>query len=230
MTVADDEHGQGAEPGPLPARRFDSETGAVAADLAPRTAEPRARKRWPWFAAAGAVVLAGAGIGIAAALGAFAPAPEPVAERPATTAPASPAPTTPAPAPPREPLTTSIPSVQQMPYTEVWNPPDGGQYFWQIVDLANGYPQTGGTTYVLAHACENQSCAGDQLRSLEAGDTIDYLGQAYRVQESREILKTDIAAQDIWYHDPNRLVVITCVIETTWDQSDKNDIVIATKL
>lgn len=203
------------------------------ADVPPGSAEngtavPTKARRWSWMAAAGAIAVAALGIGIAAALGAFAPVAEPSAAAPAHST--TPAPTmTPAPTP-RTPLTVDIPSVQQMPYSEVWNPPDGGEYFWQIVDPANGYPETGGTSYVLAHACENQSCAGDQLRSLEAGDTITYLGQSYLVEESREIMKTDIAAQDIWYHDPNRLVVITCIIETTWDQSDKNDVLIATRI
>lgn len=52
----------------------------------------------------------------------------------------------------------------------------------------------------------------------------------FRVDEKREIMKDDIAAQDIWHHDPDRLVIITCIIETTWDQSDKNDLIIATRV
>lgn len=185
------------------------------------------KKRWPLIAAL-ALVTGGA---IAVVLALMPGAPEETAE----TAPIglspmpaeAPAPTTPPPAP--DPLVT-IDSVQHMPYSEVWTPPDEGQYFWQVVDPGMGYPETGGTPFVLAHACENQACAGDALRQLGEGDTFSFLGTVYTVEESREIMKDAIAEQDIWYHDPNRIVVITCIIETTWDQSDKNDIILATRL
>lgn len=192
-------------------------------------AKKPARKSTRALLVSGAVVvLAGASVGVAALMGAFAtPEPQAVAEPPAVTAPA-PKPTTPP--PPRQPITVEIGAVEQMPYSEVWIPPDEGQYFWQVVDSANGYPETGGTTYVLAHACETRHCAGDEVRKLEVGDTVNYLGQAYTVQESREILKTTIAEQDVWYHDPNRLIVITCIIEgDTGELSKMNDIVIAVK-
>lgn len=83
---------------------------------------------------------------------------------------------------------------------------------------------------MLAHACENRSCAGDQLRLLVEGNTLTYQGSLYQVQSTTEIMKVDIAAQDIWRHDPNRIVIITCIIDTVWDQSDRNDIIIATRV
>lgn len=193
------------------------------------TGEPRKRRRrLPWIIGSAVVLLAAAGWGTAAALGAFDAPPE--APSPVVAAEPRPEPEpAPEPEPPAEPV-LDIPSVQHMPYSPVWNPPDEGQYVWQIVDPDYGYPETGGTRYILAHACESQSCAGDSFRALEAGDTLTFLGETFRVDEKREIMKDDIAAQDIWHHDPNRLVIITCIIETTWDQSDKNDLIIATRV
>ena len=195
-----------------------------------------ARKRkWPWIAGAAVVVLAALGLGIAALAGAFTPPEEPAPETAVVTEPEPTRERTPRPTPEpvAEPLpdpTIDIPSTQHMAYSPVWNPPDEGQYFWQIVDPEYGYPEDGGTDFVLAHACENQACAGDQLRLLENGDTLTYMGELYQVQSKTEIMKVDIAAQDIWVHDPNRIVIITCIIDTTWDQSDKNDIIIATRV
>lgn len=200
-----------------------------------QTASAAKRRSLPWIIAIGVLVLAGIGVGAAALMGAFdRPAAEaaPVATTQETTQPPRTTPT-PSPTPEPEPLpdpSIVIDSVQHMPYSEVWNPPDQGQYVWQIVDPAYGYPETGGTRYILAHACETQECVGDSFRTLEEGDTLTFLGQTYQVQESREIMKVDIAAQDIWTHDPNRLVIITCIIDTTWDQSDRNEILIATRV
>lgn len=198
------------------------------------TAKKSVRRSWPWFAAGGVVLLVAIGILVLPLTGWFdSDSAEPVAT-PAATAEREPRPTRDiAPAP--EPVTApapkiDIPETRQMPYTPVWNPPDQGEYFWQIVDPANGYPEDGGTDFILAHACENQQCAGDQFRLLEVGDTLTYKGELYQVEDAREIMKVDIAQQDVWHHDPNRLVIITCIIETTWDQSDKNDLIIATRV
>lgn len=125
--------------------------------------------------------------------------------------------------------TLVIPTVRHMKYSKVWNPPDEGQYFWQIVDPKMGYPEKGGTDYVLAHACESQECAGDNIRKLEKGNTLTYKGEKYTVQDKTQVMKTDIPSLNIWEHDPDRLIIITCIIETTWWASDKNDIIIATK-
>lgn len=188
------------------------------------------KRRWPWIVAI-VVVAASIGLLIAAMLGAFS-APAPVTEAPKPTITAEPE-STPTPEPTEEPLpapTIDIPEVKPMPYSEVWTPPDEGESFWKVIDPAYGYPEAGGTEFVLAHACETRECAGDEVRRLEVGDTLTYLGQEYQVQDSREIMKVDIANQDIWVHDPNRLVIITCIIETTAEASDKNDIIIATKV
>lgn len=190
-------------------------------------------KRWLWVTAVIAG-LAPVGVGVAALFGAFVTESEPPASSPtqltspAPTSNPTPTPTlTPTPAP--DPA-VNIESVEHMPYSEVWNPPDEGEHFWQIVDPENGYPETGGTPFVLAHACENQQCAGDEIGKLTAGDTFTFLGETYEVDDSRSIMKKEIQDQDIWYHDPNRIVVITCIIETTWQESDKNHLVLASRI
>jgi len=198
------------------------------------TPGPASKWRWWWIIGGGVLALVIVGVIVAAATGVFGGAQEEPLAKPAATATPKPTPSatptpTPEPAPLPDPV-IDIPSVQQMPYSEVWNPPDEGQYVWQIVDPAFGYPETGGTRYILAHACEDQSCAGDSFRTLHEGDTLTFLGEKFQVQESREIMKVDIASQDIWTHDPNKLVIITCIIDTTWDQSDRNDIIIATRV
>jgi len=33
----------------------------------------------------------------------------------------------------------------------------------------------------------------------------------------------------IWFHDPKRIVIITCVIEGSWQDSDKNEVLIAVR-
>lgn len=195
----------------------------------PNNNPPSKKKKWLAVSLISAIVVAGAGTGVAAVMGAFAPAPPPVVEAPAKVVPVTPKPT-PTVEPPREALTVSIPEVQHMPYSEIWIPPDTGENFWQVVDPAFGYPETGGTTFVLAHACESKACTGDQFLKLVVGDTIDFMGVAYQVQDAREIMKTDIAAQDVWYYDPNRLVVITCILDAALDISEKNYFVVATRV
>lgn len=190
------------------------------------------KKRWKWFAAGGVALSVAAGLTAATLLGAFAPeAPEAApAPPPAITQSPEPAPE---PEPEPEPLpdaAVDIESTHQMTYSPVWNPPDTGEYFWQIVDPDAGYPETGGTTYVLAHACESQKCAGDVLRTLEAGDTLTYNGDLYRVDSKTPVMKDEIAELPIWEHVRGRLVLFTCIIDTTWDQSDKNEVLVTTKV
>lgn len=197
------------------------------------------RRRWPWVAAGGAALVIAA-FAVAAATGVFNGTAATTPEAAPTTAPTqttspptmatpTPTPTETTPPPSLPPAEVNISSVRHMAYSPVWNPPDNGEYFWQIVDPSHGYPETGGTDFLLAHACESQTCAGDALRTLNVGDTLTYQGEVFVIQDKREIMKTEIAAQDIWFHDPNRIVIITCIIETTWDQSDKNDLFIATR-
>jgi len=121
----------------------------------------------------------------------------------------------------------TITETRSMKFSPGWNPPDEGQYFWQIVDPDEGYPETGGTIYVLAHACESQKCAGDALRELEPGDSLSYKGTTYRVDSKTPVMKDQIGDLPIWTHVPGRLVLFTCIIETTWDQSNKNDVIVA---
>lgn len=159
------------------------------------------------------------------------PEPTKTVERSPKPAPEPSPPETPAPENVEQPdPAVVVNEVIPMAYSPVWQPPDQGEAFWQIVDDSYGYPADGGTDFILAHACENRSCAGDQLRSLEAGDTLTYQGELYRIDSKWSIMKDEIAAQDIWVHDPNRLVFITCIIETTWELSDKNDILVATRV
>lgn len=145
----------------------------------------------------------------------------PAEPTPATSTPASPAPTP-------EPE-VSIDETQSMPYTPVWNPPDAGDDFWQVVDPEEGYPEDGGTDCVLAHACRDRECAGDRIRDLEVEDRLIYRGEQYLVEEKLEILKTEIAEQDIGSHDPDRLVVITCILDPETGDYDENDIIVATR-
>lgn len=117
-----------------------------------------------------------------------------------------------------------------MEFTPVWNPPDHGEYFWQIVDPEAGYPKTGGTSYVLAHACESQGCAGDSLRTLEEGETLTYKGDLYVVESKTSVMKDEIAGLPIWEHERGSLVLVTCIIETSWQDSDKNDVFVASRV
>lgn len=197
----------------------------------------RSKRRLAWiFGGAGGVVVVAAAV--LAFSGVFSPtppepsepltAPEQTQERARPTA-------RPAPEVTEEPEETPDPTVVvsnvlQMPYSEVWRPADEGQNYWQIVDDAYGYPADGGTDYLLAHSCENRACAGDDLLTLEEGDSLEYQGSQYIVERRWTAMKTDIGDQDIWEHDPNRLVIVTCVIETTWEASDKNEIFVATRL
>ena len=200
------------------------------------------KKRWPWYAGgvATAVVI---GLVVAFGTGLFSAPDDDIAASPsptvsesqgsfsASSAPpsASPSETPSTPAAPLPEPGVAITSVNTMPYSPVWNPPDRGDSWWQIVDPEHGYPQDGGTDYVLAHACPGGTCAGDRIRMLDAGDTVEYRGELYVIEQKLEIQKTEIADQDIWTHDPNRVVVITCIIDPATGESHENDILIATR-
>ena len=141
-----------------------------------------------------------------------------------------------APAPQEQPSTSPTPAPEQdvvieqtrtMPFTPVWNPPDSGQDFWQIVDPGEGYPEDGGTDYLLAHACRDGGCAGDEIRTLQPDDTFSYEGSDYVVDEKLQIDKTEIADQDIWEHEDGRLVVITCILDRATGEYRQNDIIVA---
>lgn len=192
------------------------------------------RKR-TWWIAGGAALLVAIAVGIAALSGVFAGEPEPTPEPTPIVEPTRTPTPEPEPEPTPEPVVhpdpkVEITNVQAMAYSPVWRPPDVGESYWQIVDDEYGYPKDGGTDFLLAHACENKACAGDALRTLEVGDTLSYEGGLYAIEDKRSIMKDDIAAQDIWEHDPNRLIIVTCIIETTWELSDKNEIFIATRV
>ncbi len=206
---------------------------AEPASAEPASNAPKSKTRAWWYVGGGALLVAIALV-VAIFSGVFAgePEPEPTPE-PAPVVTPEPTPE-PEPEPEPEPVypdpVVDIANVQEMPYSPVWRPADEGQGFWQIVDDAYGYPRDGGTDFILAHSCDNRDCAGDVLRTLDIGETLSYSGATYLVEDKRTIMKDDIAAQDIWTHDPNRLVIVTCIIETTWEFSDKNEIFIATKV
>lgn len=183
------------------------------------------KKRWPWIAGASVGALIIVGLIVASFMGLFSPESEEVAPVP-TPAEVTPEPI-PTPAPTPEPE-VAIASTEFMPYSEVWDPPDQGENFWQVVDDANGYPEDGGTDYVLAHSCYDPElgCVGDQLRTLEKGDTFTYRGDPYLVDRTIETQKSEIADQDIWYHEAGMLVVITCIIDENGN-SFENDIIVA---
>lgn len=182
------------------------------------------RRRWPWLLAfAGATIVTAALIGVFTAEPGAEPEAEP-AQTPTDTV-------EPEPTPESElEQTVEITSTETMAYSSVWNPPDEGQDFWRIVDPENGYPDEGGTDFVLAHACATEDCTGDELRGLEVGDTLIYLGERYEIQDKRAVWKSEIAQQDIWYHDPDRIVLVTCIIEEDGQDSEKNDLLIATRI
>lgn len=183
-----------------------------------------AQRRRGRIVAAAIVVVALLGV-VLFATGLLSSADEPTSAGPAPSPTAGDA-TTPAPSPAPQPV-VAIDEVRTMPYTPVWNPPDGGESFWQIVDPDEGYPADGGTDYLLAHACRDEACAGDEIRTLVAGDRMTYDGAEYVVDRTLEIDKTEIGEQDIWTHEDGRLVVITCVLDTATDEYRQNDIVVA---
>jgi hypothetical protein len=188
------------------------------------------KQHWKWFTAAGLVVLVAVAVGVAALLGVFTPKHDEAGQpHHVTTAESSEAEPDPAPAPVPEKKSTgvNIKNVGSMAYSPVWDPPDAGEGFWQIVDPDNGYPKDGGTDYVLAHSCHDRDCAGNQIRTLKSGDSLTFLGDKYVVENKLEVDKSQIADQNIWEHDPNRLVVITCVFEDGSSVAEDNDIVIA---
>lgn len=195
------------------------------------------RRRWPWYLGGGAAAVAIALV-VALGTGVFTPdepeaAPEP-SQQPGFSQTPQPSPSTSddpaddsAPAP--EP-SISIDAVSTMPYTPVWDPQDNGEGWWQIVDPEHGYPENGGTDYLLAHACYDAVCAGDRMRELDPGDTFSYLGELYVVDEKFEIAKNEIAQQDIWEHHADRVVIITCIIDPATRTSTENDIFVATRV
>lgn len=188
------------------------------------------RHGWIWVLLAGATLFTV--LGVLTALGMFASPPsapgttESGRQNPISTAPAQE--TTSESTAETEPEIT-IASTRTMTYSPIWNPPDDGESFWQIVDPANGYPESGGTAFIIAHACESRNCTGDQVRLLDLGDALHYRGDAYVVQQKYEVRKNEIADQDIWEHDPDRIVIITCIIDTSWEESEKNEVVVASK-
>lgn len=201
-------------------------------ESADNTQPTQAPKRKLWWIGGGAVGLLIVAFAVAALTGVFSPEPEPA---PVTPPPVATVEEQPDPEPEPEPVvypdpTLAITDVKEMPYTPIWRPADEGENYWQIVDPEHGYVSDGGTEYLLAHTCENRACAGDELRKLDEGDTLEYEGGLYLVEKKWPIMKDDIAAQDLWNHVPGRLVIITCIIETTWDASDKNEIFIATRV
>lgn len=199
------------------------------------------RKKWKITLPVAAILVTALGLGIALSLGAFegeaAPAPSPTA-----TATPTPTVTEPVEAPeedeaeeeePEEEEDTpnlSIDWLNHMAYDPVWNPPDLGESFWQVVDPEHGYPETGGTRYILAHSCESRRCAGDLVIPLQEGDTFTLQGETYRVDDRFTTMKNDIASQPIWEHVEGRVVIVTCLIETSWQLSDKNEIVVASRI
>ena len=212
----------------------DDSTEPVEAAEAAASADTSKKKRWPWYAGGSVLAAAIIAVLIAWGTGMFAPPEEEAAApppRPSFTIRES---TTPSPSEegteaPEVEIAVAIDSVNHMPYTPVWDPPDNGEGWWQIVDPEHGYPENGGTDYVLAHSCPGGTCAGDAIRALEPGDTFTYLGDLYVVEDKLEILKTEIGDQDIWTHDEGRLVVITCIIDPNTGDSTENDIIIATR-
>lgn len=188
------------------------------------------QRRWPWFAGAGVLVVGGVGVSIAAYLGMFAPAPVDVHGGASTTRLVSDGEVEPDDESSQEESpqpVIEIPAAQTMPYTEVWDPPDGGEYFWQVVDPENGYPEIGGTSYLLAHACFSGLCAGDEALGLVTGDAFTYKGELYQVEEKLEVSKSQIGEQDIWEHRKGRLVIITCIIEPDTGEVNENAILVA---
>lgn len=195
------------------------------------------RKRWPWYAGGGAAVVV-IGLVVALSTGLFLPAEPEAAPEPSASQSTgfSPAPTpSPSEEPSEEPSPApapriSIDTVSTMPYSPVWDPQDNGEGWWQIVDPEHGYPEDGGTDYLLAHACYDAVCAGDRMRELVPGDTFSYRGELYRVDQKFEIAKNEIAEQDIWEHHADRVVVITCIIDPATRTSTENDIFVATRV
>lgn len=189
------------------------------------------RPRWVrWAVATGAVAVVAAGIWVALATGLFhggsggeaAPKAQPAGAGTHTQATNSDeAPTTPAAS------QLDIASTLYMPYSPVWDPPDEGENFWQVVDDDNGYPEFGGTTYLLAHACYDGQCVGDDARALVPGDSLTFRGARYLVDEKLEIDKAAIGDQNIWEHRDGQLVVITCIIDPSTGAIAENAILVA---
>ncbi|GAA1314238.1 hypothetical protein ACFSWE_13575 [Leucobacter albus] len=194
----------------------------------------RRRSRLPrwvgWIGAGAAVVLVGAGVWAVLVSGLFGGEPhEPAApnERPASTDAPSREPQPAESAAASKPSQLDIASTLYMPYSPVWDPPDEGENFWQVVDDDNGYPEFGGTTYLLAHACYDGQCVGDDARALVPGDSLTFRGARYLVDEKLEIDKAAIGDQNIWEHRDGQLVVITCIIDPSTGAIAENAILVA---
>lgn len=123
--------------------------------------------------------------------------------------------------------TVDIGSTEEMLYDAIWNPPDDGEGFWQIVDEVNGYPEDGGTDYVIAHSCKSGDCAGDPVKKLAMGDIFKYRGIPFVVLTTMKTERNAIGGMDLWQHQPDRLILITCALDTGSGELDSNFIVIA---
>ncbi|KIP51401.1 hypothetical protein [Leucobacter komagatae] len=188
------------------------------------------RRRWPWCAGAGILLLGG--LAMAAVFGGWllggpAAAGPPSEELAPTHQEATPE--RPDSADDARPV-IEIGAVQYMPYTPVWDPPDEGENFWQVVDPENGYPEFGGTTYLLAHACYAGECVGDEARAMSVGEALQFRGDRYLVDEKLEINKSAIAEQAIWEHHEGRVVIITCIIDPHTGAIDENAILVASRV
>lgn len=206
-----------------------SSTSTSKKDLSMSSLWQKLRERWKITVPVSVVALTGIGLAIAWGVGAFDAPEEPVKiAEPAVVEPVE----EPEPEPepeeaPEEAPQVSVDSVNHMPYSEVWNPPDQGEGFWQVVDPDHGYYEEGGTKYVLAHACEVQVCAGDEFLKLSEGDSFEYLSETYRIDNKYSIHKDEIADQPIWDNVPGRVVIVTCIIDGRWQDSDHNEIFVA---
>lgn len=124
--------------------------------------------------------------------------------------------------------TLTIATFKTMKWSPIMRPDDHGENYWQIVDPERGYPADGGTDFLMAHACEgSQVCIGDQLRELQLGDVVAHKERKFEVVDKFIISKSELVNSGIWFHDANRIVIITCVIEGNWQDSDKNEVLIA---
>lgn len=186
------------------------------------------KRHWLLLSGAALLLLVAVGVTVAALTGMFSAPNDEASAPPRATAEVTPEPEPSESEPAPEPE-VSIDTTEVMAYSPVWDPPDDGENFWQIVDPQNGYPEDGGTDYVLAHSCLPIGCAGDQLHALEAGDDFTYRGEKFVVEQKLEITKDQIGDQDIWTHDPDRLIIITCIIDPETGESHENNIIDATR-
>lgn len=91
------------------------------------------------------------------------------------------------------------------------------------------YPATGGTKFYLAHSCSSDdSCIGSQILAaeIEGGDLLTVAGVEYRVSKVLNTPKSSLPVE-YWIHDPNRILIITCVQVPGASYSVTNHIVVA---